>query len=141
VAERHDPGFLVQQALEGFQVELAVVGDGDEPQDDPLPLPQEVPGDDVGVVLHLRQHDLVAGLQRRAQAGGDQVDGLGAALGEHHLRRRRVDEPRHGLAGVLVGVGGLVRQGVQAAVHVGVGMLHGVDHGVDHRPGLLGGGG
>ena len=45
------------------------------------------------------------------------------------------------LARRLVEVGGLDAQGVDAAVHVGVGVGVEVDEGIDHLPRLLGGGG
>ena len=49
------------RASQRRQIEPAVVGDRGEPQDHALALAQEVPGHDVGVVLHLGEHDLVAG--------------------------------------------------------------------------------
>ena len=49
-----------QQPLELVEQELAVVGDRRPLQHRAVALAQEVPGHDVGVMLHDRQHDLVA---------------------------------------------------------------------------------
>ena len=50
----------VEQLLERVEQEVAVVGDRRPFQHRALPLAQEVPGHDVGVVLHDGEHDLVA---------------------------------------------------------------------------------
>ena len=48
------------------------------------------PGDEVGVVLHLGEHDDVAGRQVGPAPGvGDEVDRLGDVLGEDDLRGGR----------------------------------------------------
>ena len=58
----------------------------------PLLLAQEVPRHDVGVVLHDREHDLVALADHRAaEGGGDEVDRLGRVAGEDDL----VGDARH----------------------------------------------
>ena len=49
-----------EQLLELVEQELAVVGDRRPFQHRALPLAQEMPGHDVGVVLHDGEHDLVA---------------------------------------------------------------------------------
>src|SRR4051794_21269954 len=96
--------------LEGRQVQPTVVSDRGPLQDHAQPLAQEVPGHDVGVVLHLRDDDLVAGLETSAEARGHQVHRLCAALGEDDLGGLGADEGRDLLAGGLIGVGGLVGQ-------------------------------
>ncbi len=138
VADGHDPGPRPQQGAVGVQVQPAIVGHRNEPQHDPLAFAQEVPGHDVGVVLHLRKHDLVPGDQRLTEGRRYQVHRLGRALGEHDLTRAGgAHQPPHLLAGGLVGLGGLIGQGVHAAMDVGVGRLHGPLQGLDHRPRLL----
>ena len=109
---RHDLGMRRQQALEGLDIEPPVICDRRELQDHAQPLAQEMPGDDIGVVLHLGEQDLVTGLEVGAQTRGHQVDGLGPALGEDDLGRLGPDEPRYRLAGALVGLGGLVGERV-----------------------------
>ena len=69
---------------------------------------------------------------------GDEIDRLGDVLGEHDATLRgRVDETGDRPAGGLVGLRGLGRDRVHAAVHVGVGGLLEAAHGVEHRPWLL----
>jgi len=47
-----------------------------------MPLAQEMPGHDIGMMFHHRQHDLVARLVTAQIAVGDKIDRFGAALGE-----------------------------------------------------------
>ena len=101
-------------------------------------LTQHVPGHDIGVMLHLGDDDLVARPDRLAETRRHQIDRLGPTLGPDDLIRAfGIQEPRHGLARRLEGLGRLIGQGVQAAVDVGVGVLHRRRQGVDHRPRLL----
>ena len=99
----------------------------------------EMPGHDVGVVLHDREHDLVALADRHGAVGaGDQVDALGGVAGEDDLLDAwRIEEAAHRLARVLVAGGGGVGEKVQAAMDVGVFHLVGVVDGVEHRARLL----
>ncbi len=142
VRDGHHPGLRPEEGAISVHVEPAIVGDRRELQHDALPLAQEMPGHDVGVVLHFREHDLVAGLQGPAERRSDQVDRLGAPLGEDDLvGRGGVDQPGDGRAGALIGLGGLVGQGMEAAMDVRIGRLHQPDHGVHDRARLLRGGG
>ena len=109
----------------------------------PALLGQHQPGDQVGVVFHVGEQDGVTGTQvGPTPGGGHQVHRLGGVLGEDDLlgRVRCSDEPADGDAGRLVAAVGLLGDGVDAAVDVGVGRLVVVVHGVEHRPGSLGGG-
>ena len=75
-----------QSCLERVEVEAAVVAHVDEFQHCALPLAQEVPRHDVGVMLQDRDDDLVAFLDHRAGEGRrDEVDRLGRAFGEDDL--------------------------------------------------------
>ena len=101
----------------------------------------ELPGDDVGVVLHPGDQDLVSGGERApAPALGDEIDALGGAPGEDDLLRRRgVHEPGDPVADGVVRRGGPLAQVVDAAMDVGVlGRIEAAD-GLDDRPGLLAG--
>ena len=74
-------------------VQPAVVGDAEPAQRRAGALREQLPRHDVGVVLHLGDHDLVAGPEARtagrragcAEGVRHQVDRLGGVLGEHHL--------------------------------------------------------
>ena len=100
---------------------------------------QHVPRHDVGVVLHLRQHDDVALLQvGPTPAVGDEVETLGGVLGEDQfIGVRCVDEALRRLASILVRVGCLGSELVRAAVDRRVRRLHEASHRVDDRARLL----
>ena len=118
-------------------------GEGD-PADLDAPLGgQDLPGDDVGVVLEVAEQDDVARLEPLAAvAVGHQVDALGGVAGEDQLGvAAAADEAADPAPGLLHGLGGLLGQPVGAPVHVGVGRLVVLVHGVEHGPGLLRGGG
>ena len=129
----------VELALEVGEVELAVVGDVDPAQLDAGLLGQHEPGDDVGVVLHLGEHHGVAGAQvGLAPGAGDQVDRFGHVLGEHDaVGGGGADEAGHLGPGLLHLAGGLLGDGVDPPVHVGVGGLVVGVHRVEHGPRLL----
>ena len=99
-----------------------------------LALAQEMPRHDVGVVLHDREHDLVARLDAlAAERIGDEVDRLGGVAREDDLLGALgVEEAAHLLARALVGLGRRIGEIVQAAMHVGVfggvGLLDAVEH-------------
>ena len=95
---------------EVLQVQLARVGHAADAQLHTALVPQHLPGHDVGVVLHLAdEHRPVRPHHPAPVAVGDEVDRLRAVAGEDHLARvRGAEEARHGGAGGLVGVGGLL---------------------------------
>ncbi|MNP26958.1 hypothetical protein D3C76_1198420 [compost metagenome] len=81
---------------------------------------QALPGQQVGVVFEGADDDLVAGLELRLQAIGQQVYRLGGAMGEDDLRRTAAVQPEGQLAaGRLEGTGGALAGQVLGAVHVG----------------------
>ena len=142
VGDRQQPGAFAEQALEGRHVELAVVLHRDHLEHRAGLLAHELPGHDVGVVLHGAEQDLVAcGQARSAPALRHQVDRLGGAAGEHDLvGARGVEEALHRGACAVVELGGVLRQPVHAAVDVGVGLAVEARLGLDHRRRLLCGG-
>jgi len=125
----------VQHRVEVVEDQSAVVVDGEPPQLDAALGGQHVPRHDVGVVLHLGQHHHVAAFQMAAAPGvGHQVESLGGVLGEHDLPRGdgSADEPSDVGAGRLESAGGLLGDGVDAPVDVGMGRLVVLAHGVEH---------
>jgi hypothetical protein len=124
--------------------ETAVVGHAEPAERRAGALGQQLPRHDVGVVLHLRDDDLVAGadpepLGLGARGGGvaqgvrDEVDALGDVLGEHHLGLvRSADEAGDLQPRALVRLGRLlaelVRRPVDVGVVPGVELLDRVDH-------------
>ena len=78
VGDGDELGLLRQALLEVLDVEGAVVVDRDPYELRALPFPDEMPGDDVGVMLHDGEDDLVALADiRHAPAVGDGIDRLG----------------------------------------------------------------
>ena len=129
-----------QPAPEVVEVEFAGVGDRNRRDPRADRLGDHLPGNDVGVVLHLGDQHLVALAERVApQAGGREVQPLGGAPDEDDLLRGlRGEEGRHPRPRLLVLPGGPFRQDMDAAVDIRVaGLVHPV-HGVEHRPRLLG---
>ena len=124
-----------QKLLELVDEEMALVVDRRPFDDGALALAQEMPRHDIGMVLHDREHDLVAGLDALApERIGDEIDRLGRVARENNLfLAPGIEESGHFLARALVGLGRLVGEVMQTAMHIGVlggvGLLDAVEHG------------
>ncbi len=120
VGEGHDLDGLVE--FDGVEVDAAVLGDGVPLQLRARAAGQLLPRHEVGVVLELRDDDGVVGghpVPARAvvaEGVGHGVEALGGVLDEGDLVPVGADERGDLLARVLVGVGGLLRELVGAAV-------------------------
>ena len=132
-------GARCEQRLEFVEQQLAVVGDRRPFQDRALPLLQEIPGHDIGMVLHDGEHDLVALPDMRGAIGAcNEVDGFRGIAGEDDLGIRAcIDEAAHRLPRLLEIGGGEVAQVVQPAMDVGVFLSVGALDGVEHCSRLL----
>ena len=95
VREGDDPSASGQQAFEFVASERAGVVDRCNLQDCAGRLAEHLPGHDVGMVLHLRDQDLVARSKLAAPPGlSDEVDRFGGIAGEDDLARvGRSEEP------------------------------------------------
>ncbi len=90
VGERDELRLQAQEHLEDVEPEHAVVGDRDELEVAVLLLDEELPRDEVGVVLHLGQDDRVAAADvAPAPRVRDEVDRLGRVAREDDLVRCR----------------------------------------------------
>ena len=100
---------------------------------------EQLPGDDVRMMLETRDDDLVARQQARPAVGlRDEVDRLGRAADKDDFGRGGgVDEAPHLLARALVEGRRLLGERVHAAVHVGVVRARVVGDRIDDRGGLL----
>ena len=129
----------VEQLVEIGEIELVVGGHRDPAELDAALGREHVPRHDVGVVLHVREHDRVAGAQVGARPRvRDEVDGLGRVAHEHDLRLGAgADETGDLAARELVGGGGFLGDRVDAAVDVGVVVPVAVVHRVEHGERLL----
>ncbi len=132
-----------EQRRQRRKVQLAARHDRDETQLGALLLGDQLPRNQIGVMLHLGQQDRVAGAQVGAAPRlRDQVDRLGAVLGEDDFAGRgRADERRDPAPRVLVGLGRLLGDLVDAAMDVRVAGRVVARHRVEHEVGLLGSGG
>ena len=136
-----DPRPRRNHVVQAVVVESALLGDRDRADPRTHPLGRHLPGDDVAVVLELRDQDLVAGPKARGQGVGSGVQGQGAAGGEDHLVRVGGAEVGRDLgAGLLERDGGLVREAVDPALHVGPARGLEVPERVRGRPADLPGG-
>ncbi len=91
------------------------------------------------MVLHHREHDLVAGFDLRSkEARRDKIDRLGAALGEDDLLGGAcVQEALNRRTRVLVALRRQRRQIMHAAMHIGIFVAGEFAHGVQHGARLL----
>jgi hypothetical protein len=91
------------------------------------------------MVLHDREHDLIAGLDAFAAEGiGDEVDGFGGVAGEDDFfLAGGVEEGAHLLARILVRLGRGIGEVMQSAMHIGVFGGVGVRDAFQHRAWLL----
>ena len=146
VGNMHDGdqlGARAQQFFEFVQQQLAALVDGRYAQDGLLLLAQDLPGHDVGVVLHGGDHNLIAGLDvPAAVCVGDQVDALGSAPHKDNLAPiGSVDEALYLDPRLFVMPRGALAQFVYAAMDVGIIHLVELVHRVEHHLRFLGGGG
>ena len=81
-----------------------------------------LPGQKVTVVLHDRDDDFVAGLERaQAVAVGDEIQALGGVAGEYDfVAAAGMDEGAYGLAGFVAHARGGNAERIQAAQRIGV---------------------
>ena len=140
VSDGHQLGARRQHPLVFVQQQLTGVVNGNHPQHGALFLAEHLPGDNVGVMLHVGDDNLVAFADVLASVGlSDDVDALGGAAGIDNLVVvGGVEQPAQLGPRVLVVLGSVLAQRMDAAMHVGV--LGGVvaDNFVYDRLGLLG---
>ena len=143
VSHAHQSGAWPQHGSIGRQIEIAPLIEGDDPDHGAGTLGNQLPGDDVGVVLQGAEHYLVSRLKlAHAPALGHQIDRFSSATGPDHLATvRRIDKAGNRLAGGLEGTCGPAAQGMGGAVHVGVVGPIVVRDGIQHHLGFLGSGG
>ena len=139
VGHGDDLGAGRQRGLEVGEREVAVIVAADPLQHRALALPQEVPGHDVGMVLHDREHDLVAFPDMgQTERGRDEVHRFGGRTGEDDLvGGSGVEEGAHLLARALEGLGRGIGEIVETAMHVGIFGLVGGGDAIDHGPRFL----
>ena len=122
-----------EQRLKGIEVQAPFVRDGAHLDNNTRTRLQELPGNDVRMMLHLRQDDFIAIVQESLAEGGcHEIDALCGASGEDDFSRGAgVDKAAHGLARSLMKFRGLLAEVVHAAVDVGVHVQVLIRHGID----------
>ena len=143
VGYSHQLGLVVDEGVQVGKVESSLVGNGYESKRGALGLGELLPGNQVAVVFHFGDENFVAGVQVVCgPRAGHQVYALGGVSDEDQvLDRRGADESSDLLAGLLVALGGLHAEGVDATMHVGVIAFVVVHEGLNDGGRLLGGGG
>ena len=141
MGNRDKPGPRAQQLFELFENNFAVVVDGRHAQQHSDFVAQDLPGDDVRVVLHGGDHDLVACPELfPAVTSRNQVNGLRGSPDENDLPRLAgVDQPLRFYAHVLVRLRRPLAQLVHAPMDVRTLRQIEVPLGIDHRGRLLAG--
>ncbi len=135
-----DPGALRDEAVQGVEIEAALVGDRQRLDHRTRALGRQLPGDDVAVVLERGEQDLVAGRQAGGQAVGRDIERHGGAGGEDDVVLLGLaDIAGHGGARGVEGGGCLVGQPVDAALDVGAGLGLEAHEGVGGRAADLSG--
>ncbi len=123
VGEGDHLGLFCEQGVVVIHVDLEAVGQADALDSGAGLLGNQVPRDEIGVMLHLGDQDQIA----RFQVGPtprlrDEVDRLGCVADEDDFALiGSADKGGECLAGVLVEAGGLFRQLIDTAMNVRVG--------------------
>ena len=143
VGKADEARMLVEELAVGGLVEGAVVEHGTHTKFEAIAAGLELPRHDVAVMLHHGDDDLVARLEKLlCVGGGNEVDALRGAAREDNLGGASgIDKLAHGLAGLLVELGGLLTHPMDATVDIGIDVEILVAHGVQYAEGLLRGGG
>ena len=128
-----------EQRIERVQAEQAVVGQGNVPQHGPAALGKLLPGDEIRVMLHLGEQDLVARLDVRiAPAPRHGIDARGRPVGENALLALGgIDERADRFPGLVEQLVRLLGQLVNAAMHVGIVLFVATDDRLDDLAGML----
>ncbi len=130
---------LAQKARVSVLIQPPIGRDRDVADREALFFGENLPGDDVAVMLHHAEHHHVAGAEvRAAPRRHHEIHALGGVAGVEDLAARLgVDERLHLVARGLVLRRGALAQHVDTPVHVGVAGLVVAAHGVDHLARLL----
>ena len=103
-----------------------------------ITFPKEMPGNDIGVVLHDGENNLIARLDVFRDPAGDQIDTFRRAARENDLfHARGIEEAPYIFAGVFHCRCRLIGERVEATVHIGIGRAHLVGQSRDNRLRLL----
>ena len=130
---------LVEQIFELIETEFTLLIHGYHAYGNAFFSRLELPRHNVRVMLHDRNNDLIAFRHELVAEGTDhQIQCLGSAAGEDNLLcLPGIDKLPHRLARRFVQVGGLLREVMNATMHVGIHVKIFVSHGIKHAQRLL----
>ena len=125
---------FVDEGLDGFEAYSTLVSDRKNTNLNALPLLEQLPRNDVAVVLHLGDEDFVAFLHTGlAETGGYEIDALRSASGEDDFTRRTgIEKAAHRLASLFVEVGSLLGKEMNTTVDVGIHIIVFFRHRLNH---------
>ena len=126
--------------MESFHIKGTVLGNLYPFDDSAETFPQKMPWNDVGMMLHNGENNLVTGLNFRHQiALCHQIHGCRAARGEDNLVHALGVQKRSRLfAGSLIGIRRFVRQVMKTPMHIGIARLVTLIHRFQNLARLLG---
>src|SRR6266545_113851 len=138
VGHGHQPGSWREKPPERLHVEEAFTDHRHRFEAGAAIPADHLPGNQVRVVLHFRDDDLVPRLKRPPHALGNQIDRLrGAAREDDLLAKAGAHERAHRIAPALVELSRLLAQGVDGPMDVGVASLIVSAHRLDDLARLL----
>ena len=107
--------------------------------DDTLASLKQLPADDVGVMFHIGDNNLIALAEKcLAERIGHEIDALGCTTGENDFGTLlRMDKPLHTLTRSFVQIGGILTQEMNTSMHIGIVMQISVCQLVDDAERLL----
>src|SRR5215472_3201739 len=138
----NEPGFRSQELLEFFKPQFAAVVDGSHAQGRAFFFAQNLPGHDVGVMLHGGDQNFIARADVLAAVGlGYQVDRFRGASRKDDLSAvRGVQKTLYRNPGLFVVLRRPLRESMHATMDIGVIVAIVVFNGFDYRHWLLRGG-
>ena len=137
--DAHQLGTLREEFLVFIQKQLALVVHGDYLNGNALLGGLQLPGNDVAMVLHGGDDDLIARLHLTfGKRRGQKVDAFGRTTGKDDFGRATgVDETAHRLARSLVKFRGLLGKEMHSAMHIGIHGIVFVGDGFHYTSGFL----
>src|SRR5210317_773610 len=121
-ANAEEPCALRNQIIENLEIEFECVDIEGQPRDLEIQiLGEHSPRPDIGIVIHARKDDLVAGSKQPADRTGNMHRYCRHVLTEHDLvTRRRIEKIRHRVAGRAYNLScGLRRSKVATKIRIG----------------------
>ena len=130
---------LIEQLIQLLHHQATAIVKGQDTNLRPLALGHQLPGHDIGVVLHLADDDIITLAQESlAPSVGNGIYRSGSARREDNLLALgSTYKHTHALARLLVELGSLLRKTMHATVDIGILLTMQTIHSLDNALGLL----